>query len=66
MSKDCKTIFDPVEQGATARELIQCITGKDDGEELPMPGKCMLNAPEQISMYTDGSIKDPKGDFWMV
>ena len=61
-----KDIFKKIGREATARELVQCYTGAEDKEQLPLPKPCEEVASEQIDAYCDGSVKQPRGDYWKI
>ena len=51
-----------------ARELIQYMTAAGECKDLPLPervkeGCCM---PEKPNVYSDGSVKNPRGLHWKV
>ena len=55
-----KDIFGWIGREATARELVQCYTGAENKEQLPLPKPCEEVASEQIDTYCDGSVKKPR------
>ena len=59
-----KDIFKKIGREATARVLVQCYTGAEDHEQLPLPKPCEEVASEQIDTYCDASVKKPRGDYW--
>ena len=61
-----KDIFEKIGGEATARELVQCYTGAENKEQLPLPKRCDEEASEHIDTYCDGSVKNPRGDFWKI
>ena len=66
-----KDISKKIGREATARELVQCYTGAEDKEQLPLSKRCEEVASEQIDTYSDGSITtweilENRGDRVMV
>ena len=47
-------------------EIIQCYTGAEDKEKPPLPRTCREKASEKIDAYSDGSVKNPRGDDWKI
>ena len=50
----------------TAREYIQYKDDEGGNSKLPTPGKEEDNAPEDINVYTDGSLHNPTSRHWQV
>ena len=53
----------------TARELMERLTAKEAGEERFMPTietRVEGTAPKYPNVYSDGSLKNTKGYFWLV
>jgi hypothetical protein len=52
----------------TARELIQYLTMTEGCKDLPLPEKVKegLSMPKEPNVYSDGSVKNPRGLHWKV
>ena len=50
----------------TAREYIQYKVDEGGKEQPPMPSKQDAKAPEEINVYTDGSLQNPTSRHWQV
>jgi len=50
----------------TAREYIQYKVDEGGKEKLPMPRRQAGKAPEDINVYTDGSLQNPTSRHWQV
>ena len=61
-----KDIFNQIGEGATARELVQCCTGAENKEQLPLAKRCEEVASEDIDTYCDGSVNKTRGDFGKI
>ena len=66
VSFEVDEILKGVEELTIARELLQYVKGKDGKEQMPMPAACEQKAPERINMYSDGSVRNGRGQHWKV
>ena len=69
MKQEVKELIEKVKdfQNVTAREVVRAIAMTEaEGRDLPKPKAIDEEAPSEPNVYSDGSLKNPKGDFWSV
>ena len=69
MKQEVKELIEKVKdfQYATAREVVRTIAKfETEGRDLPKPKAINEEAPSEPNVYSDDSLKNPKGDFWSV
>ena len=63
---EVKRVIKQFEERTTAREVVQYAKGAVETELYPMPQPCKEKAPDEINTYTDGSLKNAKGNHWKI
>ena len=66
MKQEVKELIEKVKdfQQVTAREVVRTIAKfETEGRDLPKPKAINEEAPSEPNVYSDGSLKNPKGDF---
>ena len=63
---ECERILEGLEDETGAKELMQYLKGTMNGTQICLPSICEEESPDEVNVYTDGSLKNPRGNRWRI